>query len=226
MKFRQGSLVCYFGRLGAGKTYAMTSDVLSYLNSGELVYTNYQINWSGYDERRSLFNRVLFRLRLKKGFTVYPASNLRSVTSAEDLFKIQNAIIALDEGYLYFDSYVSTKLPIKIRHWVLHLRKHHNVVLYTTQRPMQVHKVMRAMTNRFFRLRRYFIPGIPVFMREEFDIGSDENIDLEAKPISRKLYPLWRRVASAYNTDQIIWDAVTEYKVDTTPAERLFITSL
>jgi len=195
----------------------MTVDVLRALKRGELVYTNYRINWTGYDERRSRFQRILLRLGIKKRLKEYPATNLRYIRQAEDLFKISNATIALDEGYLYFDSYVNTKLPIKIRHWVLHLRKHHNVVIYTSQRPMQVHKVMRAMTNYFYELSALRLPGVPLFIRKEFDLGPDETVDNKADPLSRAYYFLRAGIANMYNTDEIIWDAVEQYEVDTTP---------
>lgn len=155
-------ITCYFGKLGQGKTYALAQHALRELRRGRVVYTNFHIAWEGLPER-------------KLGFTTLkavPKSNLRVFHSVPEFMEMENALVALDEGWIYFDSYKMTSLPIEIRMKILQSRKDGLDIAYTSQRPEQVHVALRAMTNRYFECQAGRIPFFkyPVFYRYDADL--------------------------------------------------------
>jgi len=72
-------IYCYYGRIGMGKTYAMTADIISALMRGEIVYANYPIDWNGYDERKSLPALFFGILGIKRAFYEFKKDNLKQI---------------------------------------------------------------------------------------------------------------------------------------------------
>jgi len=200
-------IYCYFGRLGQGKTYAMVRDVLAALNRGAVVYTNFTLNWAGYDERRNPIAIFLGAIGLKRNFVKFPSTNLRQMPTDEnwhrDFGKITNAIVAIDEAYVLFDSYQMAKMPMSQRLNILQTRKFDRSIWYTTQRPTSVHAVMRGMTNVFYRCEKWYFPFVTAFARDEFDLNSDETVDIENR-LSRKLYFGESKYFNMYNTKETV----------------------
>jgi len=198
-------IYAYYGRLGQGKTYAMTADILHALSQGKVVYTNYPINWEGYDERFSLVYLIIGFLGLRKRYYEFSSSNLRRIEIDEDfhekLSQLTDCIVALDEGYVAFDSYEMAKMSMLKRKNVLHTRHFDRSIWYTTQRPSAVHVAMRAQTNVFYKVRKFQIPflKIPIFRRTEHDLGSDESVN-ENETFSTQFYWGSKRVFQAYDT--------------------------
>lgn len=155
-------ITCYFGKLGQGKTYALAEHALRELENGRIVYTNFHIEWNG---------RKPWRLGPIKQDAI-PKSNLRKFQSVDEFMEMQNAFVALDEGWIYFDSYKMTKLPLETRMKILQSRKDGLDIAYTTQRPEQMHVSLRAMTNQFYECQAARIPFIrkPIFYRYDCDI--------------------------------------------------------
>lgn len=184
-------IYCYYGRLGQGKTYAMVRDIIRILNKGAVVYTNFTINWDGYDQRRNPFLIFLAAIGLKHRFISYPATNLRQMATDEKWHEkfgnLKNCIVAIDEAYVLFDSYQMSKMPMSQRLNILQTRKFDRSIWYTTQRPTSVHAVMRGMTNVFYRCEKWNVPFFTLFARDEFDLASDETVDIENR-LGRKLY--------------------------------------
>jgi len=200
-------IYCYYGRLGQGKTYAMVRDVISALNRGNVVYINFTLNWSGYDERLNPVKMFLGFLGLKRRFVYFPQSNLRYMKTDEhwheEFGKLRNCIVAIDEAYVLFDSYQMSKMPMSQRLNILQTRKFDRSIWYTTQRPTSVHAVMRGMTNVFYRCEKWNFPFITAFARDQFDLANDETVDQENR-ISRKLYVGEARYFAMYNTKETV----------------------
>lgn len=156
-------ITCYFGKLGQGKTYALAEHALRELNQGRIVYANFYINWQGRKGQKFPY------------FPDSPISNFRPFTSVEEFLTMENAFVALDEGWIYFDSYDMTKFPLHIRMKILQSRKDGLDIAYTTQRPEQVHKSLRAMTNEYYECEAAHIPFVkyPVFYRYTADLVGD-----------------------------------------------------
>lgn len=200
-------IFCYYGRLGQGKTYALVRDTLSALNAGAVVYSNFTINWDGYDERKNPFAVFLAGIGLKKKFISFPKSNLRQMPTDEnwhrEFGKLRNCIVVIDEAYVLFDSYQMSKMPMSQRLNILQTRKFDRSIWYTTQRPTSVHAVMRGMTNVFYRCEKWNVPFMTLFARDEFDLASDETVDIENR-LSRKLYRGESKYFNMYNTKETV----------------------
>lgn len=165
-------ITCYFGKLGQGKTYALAEHALRELERGRIVYANFFINWKG---------KAPVRLGPLKRPAI-PKSNFRPFKSVEEFLTMENAFVALDEGWIYFDSYEMTRFPIEIRMKILQSRKDGLDIAYTTQRPEQVHKSLRAMTNEYFECQAGRLPfsPYPVFYRYDADLVGDTVKRMEA----------------------------------------------
>jgi hypothetical protein len=167
-------ITCYFGKLGQGKTYALAEHAIRHLEAGRIVYANFYIDWKGLPPiRLGPFKRPAI-----------PKSNFRKFTSVEEFLEMKDALVALDEGWIYFDSYEMTRFPISVRMKILQSRKDSLDLAYTTQRPEQVHVSLRAMTNEYYECEAGRIPFVrkPVFYRYNADVINgtvkrDEGID-------------------------------------------------
>jgi len=210
-------IYCYYGRIGQGKTYAMTADILRQLSMGRVVYTNYPIIWKGYDSRLSLARLLFSFFGIVNIFREYPKENLRRLDVDENfhekLSKLTDCIVALDEGYVAFDSYQMAKMSMKDRQNVLHTRHFDRSIWFTTQRPNAVHVTLRAQTNVFYKVTRMIRLGwLIVFRRQEFDLGSDDSVD-EDKCYSTKFYLGSSSVFHAYDTKYLRFGAKSSQDV-------------
>jgi len=186
---QEGSMNQYYGRIGEGKTYAATVDALQDLAHGQVVYTSWKLDWQGYDERKSIWNRILFKLGLKKYFWIFPKENWRyfdmnADDALDQLGKLRDCIMYLDEGHLLLDSYLATKMERKDRATILHTRHFDRTINVISQRPTAIHVVVRANVNRFFKLEKVFDHRIlwkwriVRFRKTEFqDTGADDKPD-------------------------------------------------
>jgi len=200
---QEWGLYMYYGRLGQGKTYAMTADVIEALQNGEVVYTNYPLQWDGFDQRNSKFHLFLGLFGLRTYYEFLPI-NWHYIEVDDNfhdtLAKLTDCIVAIDEAYVAFDSYEMAKLSLLKRKNVLHTRHFSRSIWYTTQRPTNVHAVLRGNTNVFYRCKRLMKWPMVLFLREEFDLDKDEKVADTSPPISRKYYRGKVEVFRAYDT--------------------------
>lgn len=199
-------ITCYFGKLGQGKTYALAEHALRELKQGRIVYANFYIHWEGMPPVR------LGPIRRP----AIPKENFRKFSGVEEFMTMENALVALDEGWIYFDSYEMTKFPIEVRMKILQSRKDGLDIAYTTQRPEQVHKSLRAMTNEYYECEAGRLPLIrkPVFYRYEADLHGEtvkrvDSIKWEEKKTSSGSQ--WVQVAVAQRP-QLIWPSNEVFK--------------
>jgi len=196
-------IYCYFGRIGNGKTYALTADIIEALMQGQIVYVNYPINWEGFDERKHLPALVFSLLGLKNNFYEFDKTNLKSIEVDENfhdkISRLTDCIVALDEGYVAFDSYEMAKMSMSKRKNVLHTRHFNRSIWYTTQRVNAVHVTLRAQTNIFYKVEKIWNLFFTIFRRLELDLGADDSVD-EENVFSRKLYFGKKKIFRAYDT--------------------------
>jgi len=168
-------LYAYCGGLGSGKTYAMTCDILKALDEGEIVATNYDLKWGG-NEKKQIPKENLIRL----------PNNPKEIMKM--LAVARNMIFALDEGYIYFDSYSGTSMSIEDRIAILQCRKRRCSLWYTTQRPMAVQKTLRSMTNIFYRCDKIKWPFLGIYFRKQaFDPATEVALFFHCSIISNRL---------------------------------------
>jgi len=174
-------IIEYIGKMRSGKTLAMTLEVVKRLNRGEIVYTNYRINW--YPEApMSSIRKFWHILGFKK--RRYPQTNLRRFNNWEEIQTVSNCTVALDEGWQYFDSY--NKLPIEKRMRLYQSGKWELNFLYTVQRYMMTDINLRWSTNEFWESSLYKIPFLryPLIIYKLYDLDEDgESAKLARKGI-------------------------------------------
>lgn len=199
-----GEITQRFGRIGSGKTYGATVDVLDELARGHVVYVNWKFNFNGYDQRESLFHvfaSLLFPW--KKRFYNFPKDNLKYIEIDEqfiDKFSLlTDCSVYLDEGHVVFDSYEMAKMSMKKRTAVLHTRHFDRSINIISQRPTAVHVTMRANVNRFYKYEKLMSTPFLIFRRTEYQDMIDETVD-EEKPLSVKLYLGKKRIYSMYDS--------------------------
>jgi hypothetical protein len=218
----EGMIAQYYGRIGSGKTYAATSDILDLLRRGKVVYANWKINYQGYDERRSPF-RVLVTLFFPwiKRFYNFPKENLKyfeiSDTWAQGqgfpdfdtwVASITDAHIFADEGHMWVDSYAGTRMSLDKRKTILHTRHFNRSIYIISQRPTAIHVSMRANVNIFYKCEKIWKFGSIVrFKRTEYQDMQSETVDEdEEKEIGRKYYWGSSYVFNSYDTKYLRGD--------------------
>lgn len=231
----EGALRQYYGRIRNGKTYAATSDIIDDLNSGQVVYANWPVKWEGKDQRKEFFARLLGALGLKKKFWVYPKTNFHFV----DLRDLNNVLVDnkalgknfydwfatltscsvyLDEGHIYYDSYLALKMNLKNRIAILDTGHYDRTINIISQRPTAIHAVLRGNVNQFFKCEKTMdFLGWKIFKRTEFQDVANEVPNEERETIvnpktgeksygeyvwaiSEKTYWGRKKIYEAYNT--------------------------
>lgn len=200
---RDGSINLYYGRIGGGKTFAATFDILSALSAGQVVYANWRINFDEYDQRRTLFFPFIGLFGLKKVYMRFPRENLHYFdpdnVSVEFLSGLSDCSIFLDEGQWIFDSYEGTKFSQAKRKLILHTRHHFRNLNIITQRPTAIQVSARGNVNRFYKCECLIRWPFNFFRRTEYQDMEGETVD-ETKPVNTRYYIGSRKVYDAYNS--------------------------
>lgn len=215
-----GVISQYYGRIGSGKTYAATRDVLDLLRRGKVVYTNWKLHYTGTDERKSIL-WVLLSLLLPwhRRFYFFPPENLKYLAVDKDFHtkfqKITDAHVFLDEGHVVFDSYAMARLDIEKRSSILHTRHFDRSIHIISQRPTAIHVAMRANVNVFYKCECLFKLGpIVRFKRTEYQDMLNESVDEdEEKVVSYKYYWGKSSVFEAYDTKYLRGDTPASQRV-------------
>jgi len=165
----EGEINIYYGRIGSGKTSAGTKNIFNELKKGRIVYSNWKIDWNGYDQRNSWLYILLGTLGLKREFFYYPPTNLHfwnfvkqeidgkpCPSFIDQLSKMTDCSIHLDEGHIPFDSYEATRMSEKKRSAVFATRHFDRSLTIYTQRANSVHVNLRGNSNRFFKCEKIY----------------------------------------------------------------------
>src|SRR3990170_527915 len=229
----EGMISQYYGRIGSGKTYTATSDVLELLRRGKVVYTNWHINYEGMNEDDSiLYILVSLILPWRRRFYRFPKENLKYLPVDKDfhdkLSKITDAHIFLDEGHTAFDSYEMAKMSLDRRMSILHTRHFDRSIHIISQRPTAIHVVMRANVNVFYKCECLFGFGSIVrFKRTEYQDLINESVDEQPeKEVGVKYYWGKQKVFEAYDTKYLRGDTPPSQKVLFTAREYGYIARL
>lgn len=211
----EGEINQYYGRIGSGKTYTATADILRDLKRGQVVYANWKINFQGYDESKIWWKKWAYLLGLKRQLLVVPKENFHyfpiSSDFTEKLSSLTDCKIYLDEGHLALDSYELSRMDISKRAAILHTRHFNRTINVISQRAMAIHVTVRANVNRFYRCECLFnLFGILLFRKTEFQdlMAGSETVD-EDQEISRELYLGRKAVFNVYDTKYLRGDMPT-----------------
>jgi len=209
----EGSINMYYGKIGQGKTYSATSDILDLLIQGKVVYANWHILVEDFDDRKSFIVLLRNILLFKDTFLKIPCSqNLHffdpeQFNSTQELIEwlssLNDCYVFFDEGQDMFDSYEGTKFSKSKRRLILHTRHYHRVLNIISQRPTAIQVSARGNVNRFYKCVKVASWPWNRFVRYEFQDMKGETVDEEAKPVTTKRYWGNPGVYKAYNTDYL-----------------------
>jgi len=212
-----GEITQRFGRIGQGKTYGATADVLHALMRGRVVYINWKMNYEGFDQRNSfmfVIGTILFPW--KNILYYFPKENLRYLPVDEhflDKFAtLTYCDVYLDEGHVVFDSYEMAKMSMKKRTSVLHTRHFNRSIHIISQRPTAIHVTMRANVNRFYKYEKLISYPFILFRRTEYQDMVGETVD-EEKPLGVKLYIGSKKVYNMYDSKYLRGNTPDSQKV-------------
>lgn len=200
----EGTVNFYYGRIGNGKTYSATADILELLRKGRVVYCNWIIDFSGFDEREHFIYALARFLLFKKRFYKFNKENLRYFSPDDVDIKFLGGLtdceVFIDEGQWIFDSYKGTDFSVEKRKLILHTRHFNRSLNIISQRTQALHVTARGQVNRFFKCEKKLTWPFLVFKRTEFQDMKENDVDEEADPISTKTYIANKKVLNAYNS--------------------------
>jgi len=206
----EGEITLRYGRIGQGKTYGATMDVLDDLSRGKVVYINWHMNYNGIDQRKHwvfILGGLLFPW--KKQYFVFPKDNLKYIKVDENFIdtfsKLTDCAVYLDEGHVMFDSYEMAKMNMNKRTAVLHTRHFDRSINIISQRPTAIHVTMRANVNRFYRYDKLFSFPFLLFRRTEFQDITNETVN-EELPLCTKVYLGKKEIYNMYDSKYLRGD--------------------
>lgn len=219
----EGSIDQIYGRVGMGKTYAATKDIIDELMQGRVVYANWRVNFSGFDERSSFLHIILGLFGIKRAFYRIDKHNFHYLPLNDKFMgvfeKLTDCSVYLDEGHLIFDSYQHAKFSLQKRAAILHTRHFNRKLVIVSQRPTAIHVSARGNVNRFFKVERWLKWPVLLFTKTEFQDMANETVD-ETKPLRTKMYLGKKSILQAYDSKYLRGDtprsqdlAITAYKV-------------
>lgn len=201
---KDGSVNLYYGRIGQGKTYNATADILDLLTKGRVVYCNWHINYDGFDERSSFMHVFFKTLFFKDTFYYFPPENLRYFDPDDVdigfLSSITDADVFVDEGQWIFDSYEGNKFSKEKRRLILHTRHLNRSLNIISQRTQAIQVSARGQVNRFYKCEKKMSWPFLIFKRTEYQEMKDNDVDENSEPASTKIYFANKKVMQAYDT--------------------------
>lgn len=212
--YEEAGLYQWFGRPGQGKTYLATREVLRRLKEGRVVYTNWKIEWDGYDERKSI-KALLFSFFTGRELIYLKKDNWKFIDIDEHfvdtLEKLTDCEVFLDEGHVVFDSYEMAKMSIQKRKAVLHTRHFDRTIHVISQRFTAIHPTIRENVNAYYECKKVFQWGkFILFRKTELDTIGDK-LDLE-NPVNTELVVSRKEVFNAYSSKYLRYDMESSQK--------------
>jgi len=223
-KAKEGELNMIYGRIGSGKTYLATRQIIEELNQGKLVYGTWPINLEPFDDRESLFMLIRNIIFWKKPFfkvncpenyhyinaengevdgiyTFNPNKTAYKDEYIEYLNTLNHCHLYIDEAWRVIDSYSKvSSFSMDNRNLILVTRHKFRTITLIAQRPTSVQVTARANVNRFYKcVKLAEWPWIRFAMYEFQDMTGD-TVDEEQEPISTQTYWLNKNIANRYNS--------------------------
>jgi len=209
----EGSINLYYGMIGNGKTYSATADILELLKQGKVVYCNWKIIVSDFDDRENFiisfvnflfFRKVYYKIPCSKNLHFFDPADFNSMQELiEFLSNLNDCHIFFDEGQDIFDSYEGTRFSKSKRRLILHTRHYHRTLNIITQRPTAIQVSARGNVNRFYKCVKIASWPWVRFARYEYQEMAGETVDETKDPVSTRTYFASNKVFSAYNTDYL-----------------------
>jgi len=200
----EGINTVYYGRVRNGKTYAATCDILDLLKRGEIVYANWNIDFSGFDQRDSFGIAVMKLFFGRKFFYNFSKGNFHYF-SPDDidipfLGRLVGVHVFIDEGQWIFNSHIRDPEPEK-RKLILHGGHYCRTLNIITQRPTNIFKDIRSQISIWYKCeKRFHIGSFILFQRHEIQDMKEDIPDEEVESGRPKTYIGDPKIFASYNT--------------------------
>jgi len=179
------SIFALCGLTGSGKTYLMTRIGISLLeksNESVQLYACYHITYAPLQHRIHYFN------------------------SMKELVDIENAIVLIDEGSIWFNSRLWNNLDPRVQYKFLQHRKDGLRIYVTSQFFDGMDKVVRLNTHKYYEIKKVFgsdedaekVYGL-IRMTEFAPRAHDK---IRRSPISSEYFLLRRKYVDMFNTHE------------------------
>jgi len=200
----EGINTVYYGRVRNGKTYSATADILELLQRGEVVYANWSIDFTGFDERDSFGINLVKFVFGRKRYYKYDKSNFHYFhpddIDVAFLGKLVNVHLFIDEGQWIFNSHIKDQDPEK-RRLILHGGHYCRTLNVITQRPVNIFKDIRSQISIWYKCEKLFsIGNFILFRRQPYEFMKDDIPDEEQPSGRPKIYVGDSKIFKAYNT--------------------------
>lgn len=185
------------GKPGEGKTYILTKKALEFLDEGREVWTNY--------------------------FIKAKSQNLHFYTKLDELINIENGVILMDEGHIYFNSRNWENLDERFQYKLQQHRKDGLDIWATAQNIKRLDVVVRELVSNYYECKKVFALEIRnhlfgLFIKREFAVEDSERPDHVREQWSREFIWLDKKVCNSFDTLQKIpkpdveADVIKKYK--------------
>lgn len=194
----EGLNTVYYGKIGNGKTRNATADIIELCNRGEVVYANWKIEVTDYDERSSLKvawakflggRKYFYRFKKENFHYIDPQALIDNVKGNNIAFfsQLVGVHIFIDEGQWIFNSLErydphDANMVEKLK-LILHGRHYCRSLNIITQRYSNISRNMRSQVSIWYRcVKRWDAFGFIVFQRWAIqDMKNDEPVEFISK---------------------------------------------
>jgi len=187
------SITAYSGRPGAGKTYSAVKEIKKLLSQGFKVWSNIWIDWDGYEEKKTIWKKVLMKIGLKKKWKRYGKENLKYWKKLEDLWELESGIIFMDEAHVYINARRWKDMPEEMERKLAQHRKDGLHIICTVQSVNRLDTIFRELIDYWYVCQNNFF----WFTRWEFNIDDDKQ---KRFPLSRRMILKKKKIYNSYDT--------------------------
>lgn len=197
----------HFGKIGQGKSYSCTNQILEFLEKGIDCYADWTIDPTPYFLYKH--NKLWFRFKnyVKKLFKKYKPpeyGKLYRYRYLDDIYGIANGQIFMDEAHKYLNARFWEKTPPEFIQKMSQSRKFRTDLHFITQYPDQIEKTVRKLCNEAIKHSKWW----KLLLWKEYDGQYIDKIDQDpenkVKTIASGFKIFKKHIAECYDTYELL----------------------
>jgi len=178
------------------------------LDKGEKVWSNIWIDWNGYEEKKTLFKKLLKAIGIKKRWKSYPSENLKYWKSLRDISVVEDGYIFMDEAHVYMNARRWKGMSEEMERKLAQHRKDGLHMIVTVQSVNRLDVVFRELIDFWY----VYENNVLWFTRWEFSIDDDK---AKRFPLSKRFFIKRKKIYQRYDTLEKVW--ITDEEKNKTP---------